>query len=77
MSEPDVPPNCPHCGQRLSYRKTGNAWRRRFRKDAIIETADEVHLYHCGTHGFYMVWPDGTLRYVLNSINHTDPGDFD
>lgn len=77
MPEPNLSPNCPGCGRPLSYRKTGNAWRRRLRRDAVIETADTVHLYQCGTHGFFMVWPDGRLGYASNSSNDHDPNDFD
>jgi hypothetical protein len=73
MSDPIVPLNCPQCGEPLNYRKTGNAWRR---KGAIIDTADEVHLYHCWWHGFYTLWPDGRLGYVRNSLRWHDPDDF-
>jgi hypothetical protein len=76
-SDDPNPLTCPHCGQRLSYRKTGSAWRRRLHKTAVIETASDVNLYHCGIHGFYVLWPDGRLGHVWNSIRHTDPDDFD
>ena len=73
MSDPNVSVNCPRCGQRLVYRKTGIGRRLR----SPIQGDQEVHLYFCETDGFYSLWSDGYLRYIPSSVRQTEASDFE
>ena len=56
MSDPDLPLNCPHCGERLAYVRSESA------ADAPLAESRETHVYACRRHGEYLLSPDGLLR---------------
>lgn len=70
----DPPPNCPRCGEPLTYRKTGIGSRQ---KGNVRQDNQEVHLYFCDRDGFYTLWPDGGVRYTPSSYRPTELTDFD
>lgn len=56
MSDPQIPFNCPRCGQPLTYVTTQDAG------DGAAIKNGPSHIYTCLNHGQYVYSADGHLR---------------
>lgn len=48
MPDPQLPLNCLKCGSRLRY----------------VSSEGETHIYHCDSHGFFRIRPDGRIDWL-------------
>ncbi len=74
MADPDVLRNCPRCGKPLAYRTSGIG---SHTKGDVTVDGQVVHQFFCQEHGFYVLGPDGRLKYQPSSHRTTERADLE